>query len=275
MRARSIAPNPRAKELSRDMVRMEDVMKTILEETIPDGDGVKVHESGRTICGPSQSLHGPLARFPSSVELAECPRGVRGGTWHTHVTKDELRNPHNSLPDTANVIFGNIDVSAVVGTQSVETAIAPDDREAGVREFQDALGADVQSTDDVVNSIISGKLSDPSDARDRVRDRMGSLFDRHRVNFTDLDAQVNTSGIPASSPTSIEFHEAQLYAHISESIRLANHSKNPREPQAFKNYVRSKNDSIKRATPANRLADTAMAAAVSAITRRAIAPMLP
>lgn len=275
MRAQSVSPSPTAERLAEDMIRMEDIMRTVLEETIPAEEGAKVHESGRTVCGPQQSLHGPLARFPSSVELAECPRGVRGGTWHTHVTKDELRNPHNSLPDTANVIFGNIDVSAVVGTQSVETVIAPNDREAGVREFQDALGKNVQSTDDVVSAIISGKLTDPTDARDRVRSRMSSLFNRNRVNFSNLDARVNTSGIPASSPLSVEFHEAQLYAHISESIRLAHHSKNPREPQAFKSYVRSRNDTIKRATPGGMIADTAVSAAVSAVTRRAISPLLP
>lgn len=192
-------------------------MREILEETITMGEDKKVHESGRTICGKTDdaSIQGPLARFPTSVELAQCPRGVTGGTWHTHVTKSELQNPNNSLPDTANVIFGNIDVSAVVGTQSVEMVMAADDKEAAKDSFRNVLGADVDSTGDVVDAIISQEISDPGSVRERMRREMPNLFERRQTNFTDLDAKVKESSIPAHSSIGFEMHEAMYYSTLA------------------------------------------------------------
>lgn len=211
----TLRPDPAAKRLADEMATMDGVMHAILDETIPAAGetNAQVTESGRTLC-ESGAVHGPLARFPSSVELASCPTGSKGGTWHSHVTQDQLRNPTNSLPDTANVIFGEMGVSAVVGTQSMETVVAPSDAAAGQQTFRDALGVDVNSTEDVVDAIMEGHVASPADARERVRSRMSGLFSRKRLNFHDLDSRLNRSSIPAHSPMSFEQSEAMLYSSL-------------------------------------------------------------
>lgn len=240
-----IGPSADAQELAGLMAESDDVMRQILTETLPDENDAKVHESGRTICGKPGEIHGPLARFPTAVELSQCPRGVRGGTWHSHVTKEELRNPTNSLPDTANVIFGHIDVSIVVGTQSMEMVMAAEDPEAAKERFQNILGANVESTDDVISSVISGDVPDPKSARNRLRSELGGLFERRQTGFGDLDRQVNQSSIEASSIISFEIHEAMHY----ERLTAAGHGKNPiRDPAGFRNKVQDHKDRVKRKT---------------------------
>lgn len=229
---------------------MDGVMREILDETIPADRGAQVTESGRTFCGDEAGVRGPLARFPRAVELASCPFNARGGTWHTHVTKDQLRTPTNSLPDTANVIFGEIDVSAVVGTQSVDVVVAPADHEAGIAAFREAVGVDVDSTDDVVDAIIGGRITQPADARGRVRHQLGALFETRHVNFGALDRRIEESGIPAHAIASFEMVDAQHHAVVAQQLR--DHGKNgdaprcdPREPAQYRRFARAHNRRIK------------------------------
>jgi len=244
------------------------VMREILDETIPNNgeDGSEVTESGRTLCGAGD-VRGPLARFPTAVELASCPRGAKGGTWHTHVTKDQLRNPTNSLPDTANVIFDEMSVSAVVGTESVEMVIAADEPEAAREAFRDAIGADVDSTDGVIDAIMEGHVSDPADARERVRNRLSDLFVRRRVNFRELSRRLSSSGVPARSPMQFEQAEALHYSSLTQRA----HSKNAlRDPNGFRSYARTKNEHIKESVSGSAITRTAATAAVGELARQAI-----
>lgn len=242
MRTGTITVDSGAVHLSEEMAARDDIMREIIEETLPDDDSAKVHESGRTICGDGAKVKGPLARFPTSVELAQCPRGVNGGTWHTHVTQKELRNPTNSIPDTANVIFGDIDVSAVVGTQTMEMVAAPSDREAAINEFQNILGVEATTTDEVVEAIIGGEIKSPKDVRSRLRSEMAPLFITRRTGFSDLDSQINQSSIPASSPLTFEMQEAHHYA----TMTARRHTKNPvRDPGGMRAMIQHRNDRIK------------------------------
>lgn len=275
-------PSREAAGLADTMLSDTETMRTILDETIPaqNSRGERVHESGRTVCGSGDTakVRGPLARFPTSVELAECPRGVRGGTWHTHVTKSELREPNNSLPDTANVIFGHIDVSIVAGTRNAEAVIAAEDPERAKDAFRNAVGADVESTEDVVDAIISGRISDPKAARGRVRSKLSGLFERRRTGFGDLDGRLGRTSIPAQSPTSMEMHEAKFYSAFYGNEDSGNSDDGGQETVApkvdarqVKYKVKSRKDAAKRKVP---MADTVKGAAVSELVSRAISSVL-
>lgn len=272
-RSATVRRAPEADRLAETMAQQTGVMREILEETIPDSDAddVTVHESGRTVCGDASNVRGPLARFPSSIELAQCPRGVTGGTWHTHVTKRELRNPSNSLPDAANVIFGDIDVSAVVGTQSMEMVISATDPGAAADAFSDAIGADVASTEDVIDAVIGQKIRDPADARQRVRRRLPGLFERRNTGFRDIDATLSKASIPASSPLSVEMHEARFYASLDAVEHHDRHTKNPvRDPERMRSHIREQKSSVKNATVAKKAGDVAFAEIVSNAVNRLI-----
>lgn len=275
----AVRVDPNARALADHMLAMDDVMATILDETIPSESGAEVTESGRTLCGRGTDIHGPLARFPTAVELASCPVGTRGGTWHTHVTQDQLRNPTNSLPDTANVIFDEVDVSVVVGTQSADAVVAAADREATRAAFRDALGADVRSTDEVVDAIISGRVSDPPAARRRVRSRLSPLFDQHRTNFSGLDRRIGSSGIPAHSVTSFEVVDARHHAVVTQSMRAgtrySDHSKNPKNPQGMRRLCRIRNQEVKQAARAVDAPQIAVSTTISEVVGRAVRSFLP
>lgn len=269
-------PDPEAMRLAQDMFDRDDVMAAILDETIPTQDGSKVTESGRTMCGPDREIHGPLARFPSAVELASCPRGVNGGTWHTHVTRSQLKNPSNSLPDTANVIFGDIDVSMVVGTESAEAVVAHENLAEGKQAFRESLGADIDSTDDVIDAIISGAVDDPANTRQRIRRRLSPLFVRQRVNFSDLDHRLEQSGIPAHSMLSFEVIDAKHHAVVANQLKQSsNHSrKNPRNPPRVREFVRETNSDVKSVVDEYDIKGQALGVAISESVQRAFRAFL-
>lgn len=178
-----------ADELAQQMLEQRDVMRTILEEVLASAEDGEIRESGRTVCGSAKDPRGPLARKFTSVSLPTCPIRV-GGAWHAHVTEGELKNPESSLPDVANVVFGKLEASIVVGTQSAEVVLAAEDRDAQVAAFQEALGVDVGSPHDVVNAVLSGAVN-PSQARQRVRDTLSPrLVYRTDTGFEDLTREV-------------------------------------------------------------------------------------
>lgn len=200
----STEPSADAVSLSQFMMNAVDVQRRILLETIEAAEAGHVVESGRTICPEgADPIRGPLGRFPMSVELQSCPVGA-SGIMHTHVTVDQLRAPEHSLPDVANVIFEGIGASLVAGTRRHDLLHAPSDPDQAVTDFQDALGLDVRSTEDVVAAIRQGRISDPADARSRVRSRLGGLFQTPRSGFQDLDERVTKlaqrEALPARQP---------------------------------------------------------------------------
>lgn len=275
---RSPGASESATRLAERMLGMDDVMWEILDETVPESDDSDpvVRESGRTLCGDGSNIKGPLARFPTAVELAECPRGTRGGTWHSHVTRDQLKKPTNSLPDMANVLFGDVDVSVVVGTQEAEAVIAPGYRDGAVGEFRDALGADVSSTDEVVDAILAGHVRDPTDVRRRVRRRMGGLFKRVRTGYSDLDGRVERASIPASSVVKFDMVEAQRYHNIQQAgVRHRDHHKNPvRDPVGMREHCRATTARVKEAAQKTGVQDTAANVAMTTAIQRVFGALL-
>lgn len=200
---RSLRPDPRASELANHMASAEAVHTTILEETIASGERGQMTESGRTACSDASNTRTPLGRFPRAVELEKCPAHQVSGAWHTHVTPDQLRNPALSMPDMANVLLEGMDVFAVVGTQSSQFLVAPDDREAGVLAMQNVLGLEVTTTRDVVVAMLSRMIQDPEAAHSRMQSTVSPLLFRTSNSFPGLDSRVSqlntaTVGVTAS-----------------------------------------------------------------------------
>jgi hypothetical protein len=204
----TLEPSPTAEGILGLMVDRDDVQRTILEETLASAAEGQILESGRTLCSSQTQIRGPLERFPRAVDLQQCPISGGGGAWHTHVTPKQLMTPENSLPDIGSVVFGQLDVIAVVGADSAEYVMAADDREAMVQEFRDAIGADIQEQSQLVSAIRSGRIQ-PVTARRRVRQRMGNLFTTQQTGFSDLSTRVRdmfqtTAKQPDESYESVE-----------------------------------------------------------------------
>lgn len=186
---RTISRDEMAMELAAGMVEQRDIMRSILVETIRSAKMGHIREAGRTKCPRSGEIRGSLQRFPRAIDLASCAV-ERGGTWHTHVTEDEIRTPTNSLPDMANVLFGLIDASVVVGTQTADVIVAPSDRKAGEEAFRNAIGADVSEPKELTAAINSGRIM-PSQARVRARQEFGDLVYTIETGFGELDAMID------------------------------------------------------------------------------------
>lgn len=196
---RPVEPAAAATTLAEQLLGAEDVSVTVLEETIDSAHAGQITESGRTACGSPRDVRPPVDRFPTSVSLAECPVGMVG-IWHTHPTTRGLKNPEHSLPDWANVIFGHADASVVVGAETSEVVVAPANREAAIFEFQNAIGAAVQDTADVVAAVRGGQIPSPTAARRRVRRQLAPLVSRHDTAYPSLLSSIEALSIPAQAP---------------------------------------------------------------------------
>lgn len=184
----AVKQSRRAAELAEMMLDNEKLMRTILDETLTSASNGDIREAGRTICPSGGEVRGPLNRFPRAIDLASCPIGV-GGTWHTHVTPHEIRNPVNSLPDMANVVYGLTNVSIVVGTRTADVMVSAEDDDAAVDTFRNAIGADVSGPADISDAIKAGRVM-PSPARNRARDHLDTLIYTAETGYDDLDRAV-------------------------------------------------------------------------------------
>lgn len=201
MHAPSTGPDPAAEKMAGAMLSQDDLMHDILRETVESHQDGQIKESGRTFCPDGgQEVHGPLGRFPTAVDLARCPRGATG-VMHTHVTREQLLDPEHSLPDMANVVFGEVDASVVVGAHSSEVMVTPSVESAAQEAFSDALGAGVSSASEVVETVKKGNI-DPPSARERVRSNLPSLFYTQATSFPNIASQVHDTGIKAASVSS-------------------------------------------------------------------------
>lgn len=126
------------------------------------------------------------------MTLPTCPRTV-GGTWHTHITRDQLLNPENSLPDWANVAFDVIDVSIVVGAETSEVVVGAADRSVMQHELRQVLGVDVESPEDVVDAVLDGEVQDPLMARARLRQQPDPLVFEIETAFPELARDIRAS----------------------------------------------------------------------------------
>lgn len=183
-----VEPSQTAEGLAALMVERDDIMRELVDETITSAEQGDIREAGRTKCPESNTIKGPLARFPRAVDLAECPREV-GGTWHTHVTPDEIRSPVNSLPDMANVIYGLTDVSVVVGTDTADVVVAPADHETAQGVFENAIGLEAGSAEGVTQAISDGRI-DPTTARQRSRRFLNSLIFEVDTGYSEFDERI-------------------------------------------------------------------------------------
>lgn len=195
MNAAAVSPDPQAQELSEQMVANDETMRTIIEETITSAQNGAIKEAGRTVCPGSGSIKGPLGRFRRSIDLASCPVS-RGGTYHTHVSPRELREPVNSLPDMANVVYGLIDVSVVAGTRSADVITAAEDQVAMVNVFENAIGERFGGPRELFRAIKDGRVM-PSTARQRAREALAPLVSTAQTGYDDLEAEIET--VPAKN----------------------------------------------------------------------------
>lgn len=186
-----LRPNAEAIELGRHMLQADPVMRAIIEETIQSARSNQLMEAGRTACGSLDDLRQPHNRFPMAVELQECPVTDATGIWHTHVTQNQLRHPHHSLPDVANVALSNVDASVVAGTRSAELIVVSEDRGVMAERFRDALGLNVETPDQVAMAVLSGDIPRPQDAYVRVSETFDSLINTRRTGYSDLDSQLD------------------------------------------------------------------------------------
>lgn len=215
------APDEEAMGLARQLEGAEDVHREIINETLTSAENGQIKESGRTVCGSLSKVLSPIARFSKRVTLDSCPRGASGGL-HSHVTLDELQTPHNSLPDIATVMYGQMDVSGVVGTDSMELVVRADDGDAAKEVFNDIVGVEGSSPNRVVNAVLSGDI-DPDRAHTEVRRRLGSLFLTSQTGYHDLRRHAE-SLFPLDNP--VEF--GQYDAHEAAVFQIVMQQEEPR-----------------------------------------------
>lgn len=188
-----LSQSARGSSLQDQMAATTDPQRQIINETLQAAQRGQITESGRTLCPSQGTIYHPVARMPTSVKVQSCPVGV-SGAWHTHVTRSELRNPRNSLPDIATVVLGQLDVMAVVGTETAEYVVGSEDREYMRERFSDAVGIEVTEMRDLMDAVRSGQLS-LVDAQDSVRADMSHLFVTEQTGFSDLGEKVSEIGV--------------------------------------------------------------------------------
>lgn len=200
-----VQADPAAYDVVDFMLGQRGALDDILDETLSGIDDGDIRESGRTFCpGAPSSVLGPHARFPLAVELRECPFGS-AGVVHSHVTPHELLAPEHSLPDMGNVLFTEIDASVVLGAETSDVMVAPANKAVARDAFRDALGATVDSTEDIVAAIESREIGNPPAARQRARDALAPLFSmtdtafpNHAGTIRQMQQGISTSAIRES-----------------------------------------------------------------------------
>jgi len=166
-----MTPDNEATRMAEEMVDAIDLQRDILSEAAASGT-----ESGRSVCGESSNAKEGVERERNSVVLKGCPLNARGlmhgGGGH------DFAAPEHSLLDMANVVFGAGTASMVVGNEQSDLMLSVADEHQGelIHEFQNALGVEVQSSDDVVAALESGAIAYPAQARRRFRQAVPKLF---------------------------------------------------------------------------------------------------
>jgi hypothetical protein len=195
-----LAPDPVGRELGTYLLNADEIHTAILSETAEAAERGRLTESGRTVCTAAAGYESrpPLARYDRAVSLAACPAGETG-ILHTHVTQQELARPTHSLPDLANVIFGRVAASVVVGTETSQLVMRPADTDQAVAAFRDALGVDVRSPRDVVGKLNTGQITDPPAARAAVRAALPQLFTEQPTPRPALRDRLRSEVIPLAA----------------------------------------------------------------------------
>lgn len=192
MAPEAFEPASHAEQLAREIVTAEEQQRTILEEAVADGE-----EAGRTICGRKEDAREPIARAFDGLVLPGCPIGHRGlmhgGGGH------DLHAPRNSLLDMANVLFGGASVIATIGTRRSDLFLAPtEDQLAAAQDvFENAIGFEVDSFEDFVEAREAGRIRNPIQAGQRIREELDPLF--VSVETPHPDVELTTRDSPAAT----------------------------------------------------------------------------
>lgn len=194
----TVRPDPVAAELADEMLSSE-IPRTVMAEMIESGEaGEQVLEAGRTARGDAGNVHLPIGRESTRISLSNCPRGELTGVAHTHPI--DSRNPEHSIPDYGNVVFGLADVSVVVGSETSHVVVAPEgDHEPVIETFQNELGADVASKDELVAAIEAGRIRPTDAVRRQIDSALGPLSYRADTAMPDLDAPAGAAPLTAAA----------------------------------------------------------------------------
>lgn len=197
---RSLQPAEEAERMAEFLLEEDGVREQILSETIESAASGRIRESGRTVCGSGDVVLPPHLRFPKAVELQRCPVGAgRAGIIHSHVTRPELMNPQHSIPDTSNVILvGNVAASMVVGLETSEILLAPDDPEAAKTSLERALGVPADSPEEVQAAIDRGQIESFQAVRRRLKRELSGLFREYDTPEPELKARLDEIVEPSS-----------------------------------------------------------------------------
>lgn len=163
------------------------ILREVLEESASTGK-----ESGRTFCNPDgntdldgdEEVHGPAARTERSVNLRACPLGG-GGIVHTHpVDRQRWRTPVHSLMDMSLVLHPDgYAASVVLGVQSSEVLVAPDDRASAEREFERIVGVSAGSSNALYQQIKDRPDEEIAAMHREARDVFSDLFSREPTRY--------------------------------------------------------------------------------------------
>lgn len=170
------------------LVGASDAQREILMESL---DG---RESGRTIC--NGDVLEPEVRDYRSVQVQACPTGD-GGMMHGGGGHD-FKAPTHSLVDMAIVLFHEPAASLVVGSVQSDLFYEPADTREAIRRFQDALGAEVSSAQEVTQVLSSGAGRPAPIVRDELRDSLSPLFET-------VPTQHGESQMATAAPVTDEF----------------------------------------------------------------------
>jgi len=178
---RSVQPSPSANALYRRVRGLSDLHREMLRETERPVSGTLL-ESGRSVCAETGDVLEPIDRRVDQVDLPVCqgPTAV----LHTHTPPDDMSAPTLTVQDLAVVLFGGVEVIGVVGTQSAEYFVAPENQSAAINVLASALEPYGRTLD----SFFAPSSGFPSSAQSDIRDRLSACFYTDFLSFKHITA---------------------------------------------------------------------------------------
>lgn len=264
-----LAPDDEARMLSVKMLASDRTMRAVLDETITAAENGQIKESGRTACGAVTNLKDPLARFPKAIDLSQCSVDL-SGTYHSHVTTHQMFNPSHSLPDMANVVFGGLDVSVIVGAETADVLVEAQDREAMAETMQNVLGIESRRTMDVIDALETGEIPDPAAARRRMRREFSSLLFTHTTDYRTMAQRISAleadGQITALSPGARTMLEPMYEPYLSGQS-ASPHGRGVRSAKIRSKARRAEDGAV---VAADQISSEVIGAAVSTVASEAI-----
>lgn len=212
--AGEIVPDEHAIELA-DLLLNSQLNDAVLDETLTAAENGSITESGRTVCSSLENVQQPIARHPMAVDLPGCHPWDETGIIHTHVTPDEVRDPIHSLPDIANVLYGNATASVIPGTETTHVVVRPTDATlaAARSAFDNVLGVSVEAPEDVSRAVDEGAIVSLEPAQERVITALAPLTSRVEIPRPDAAARLEDLRLdedqPTMAPSELAFMEVE------------------------------------------------------------------